>query len=754
MFSAVNSQNSLPYIPMQVVSVTGNSKTYTGTSSTIAINITPSTAMYQIRDNNKNVLKTLKGTQSSLNVNSDLNLTLTVGSSNIEIVPSGDSNYNYYIGSIGGTITTNIAISASTITLSAATTSFVYTGLNTTLAYTINGIGMDTTPTVSNIINKNVGSYTATLSTNGSSNYILGSPSTLSWSITKAVLTVTANAISMQNGSSVPTLTYSITGFVGGVDNVLNATTGAPSLSTTVTSSSVVGTYTNAISISAGTLASSNYSFTFVSGTMTVTSAPVTQLSTKVSTSSKTVDYTGLSQTITNIITFTDPQPTYSPAATITQTNAGTYTVNVTGSGSYTGTISGTLTINKVPITITANNATITYGSSLPTFTYTPTGFKGTDTSSVISGTVTYSTTGTSSSNVGTYSIVPTVTGLSATNYTFTAANGTLTISAATISLTGTNQAFTYDGTAKSISYTISGTSITDSGYSISSTSATNAGSYTARLTSSSSNYAVSAVNNSLNWTINAATLTATTTSARLTYNGSSQSATVISGINGTYAFNTGSTSLIVSGTNVGSYTTTINGTGNYTGSVTGTLTISAAAASSSPASGTTVYTVYDGTAKSATVISGLAGLSYSGSAVASGVNAGTYSTTVTLGGNYSGNLTGYLVISQATGFVSLYTPTPIPAGDTNTKLFSDYFQSASSTITWSYESPTGPGAGDAYVQPGYGVQSLSFATAGFSIRITATISDPNYTPGSDTKTIVFSAYVPSSGGGGTTTYY
>jgi hypothetical protein len=319
----------------------------------------------------------------------------------------------------------------------------------------------------------------------------------------------------------------------------------------------------------------------------------------------------------------------------------------------------------------------MTYGSSVPTqsFGYSLSGLLGADTTSVIAGSASHSTTATSSSNVGSYPITTSVSGLSATNYTFSAVNGTLTI--------------------------------------------------------------------------NPATLTASTINGSATYNGASQTVTVISGINGTYS---GSAS--VSQRDAGSYTTTITGTGNYTGNVIGTLTIGAAPASSSGASGTTIYSGYDGSYQSRVVISNISGLSYTGDTIAYGRNAGTYPTTVDLLGNYTGRLTGYLVITEAAGFISLFSGDYIPNGNTNTVLFSRYLQSAVSTYVFT-SSVSGPGAGDAYVQEGYAVESRSYATAGFTVTLTATITDTNYTRGSSTTTITFLGYTPPpSGGGGTTTYY
>jgi hypothetical protein len=82
-----------------------------------------------------------------------------------------------------------------------------------------------------------------------------------------ATLNVTAQNRTMEQGSSVPELTYSITGFVNG-DTTKTATTGEPKLTTTATSSSAPGSYP--IKVTAGTLAAENYNFTYVDGTLTV----------------------------------------------------------------------------------------------------------------------------------------------------------------------------------------------------------------------------------------------------------------------------------------------------------------------------------------------------------------------------------------------------------------------------------------------------------------------------------------------------
>ena len=92
--------------------------------------------------------------------------------------------------------------------------------------------------------------------------------------------------------------------------------------------------------------------------------------------------------------------------------------------------------VGTTTLTITAANQTVSYGTEVATVTtagsYTPTGFVNGDTSSVIGGTASYTTTYTATtaagSNVAT--ITPVTTSLTATNYSFTAANGNITVTA------------------------------------------------------------------------------------------------------------------------------------------------------------------------------------------------------------------------------------------------------------------------------------------------------------------------------------
>ena len=81
---------------------------------------------------------------------------------------------------------------------------------------------------------------------------------------------------------------------------------------------------------------------------------------------------------------------------------------------------------------MTANNASRSYSAANPTFTQSYSGFVNGDTSSALNGAPSLTTTATSTSAPGTYSITAAVGTLTASNYTFSFVNGTLTVTAAT----------------------------------------------------------------------------------------------------------------------------------------------------------------------------------------------------------------------------------------------------------------------------------------------------------------------------------
>lgn len=106
----------------------------------------------------------------------------------------------------------------------------------------------------------------------GSANYASSCSTDQNLPVAKAGLAVTANSASRTYGTTNPGFTPSYTGFVNGDSSAVLS--GAPTFSTTATASSPVGSYP--IIPAQGTLAASNYSFSFVSGSLSITKAPLT----------------------------------------------------------------------------------------------------------------------------------------------------------------------------------------------------------------------------------------------------------------------------------------------------------------------------------------------------------------------------------------------------------------------------------------------------------------------------------------------
>jgi Bacterial Ig-like domain (group 3)/MBG domain (YGX type) len=120
----------------------------------------------------------------------------------------------------------------------------------------------------------------------------------------------------------------------------------------------------------------------------------------------------------------------YSPVAGTVLT-AGSHPLSVTFTPTdtidyTTATSSVTLLVNPAPLTVTAAAATRKYGVANPSLTATATGTVNND---VLTASAT--TTATTTSPVGSYAIVPAVTGSAIANYSVTLVNGTLSVTQA-----------------------------------------------------------------------------------------------------------------------------------------------------------------------------------------------------------------------------------------------------------------------------------------------------------------------------------
>jgi 5-hydroxyisourate hydrolase-like protein (transthyretin family) len=112
------------------------------------------------------------------------------------------------------------------------------------------------------------GSCSVTASQPGDSSWAAAAPVTQSFTIEPAQLTVTADPVSKLLGAPNPALTATISGFVNGETLATSGVTGTPDCTTTATTTSSVGPYPIACSV--GTLAASNYAFTFAPGTLSI----------------------------------------------------------------------------------------------------------------------------------------------------------------------------------------------------------------------------------------------------------------------------------------------------------------------------------------------------------------------------------------------------------------------------------------------------------------------------------------------------
>ena len=301
------------------------------------------------------------------------------------------------------------------------------------------------------------------------------------------VITVTANNASKTYGAANPSFSASYSGFIDG-DTSGPALTGSPSLTTTATASSNVGTYT--ITSAAGSLASAmGYTFNYVNGTLTVTTAPLTVTA---SNQNKTYGFGGTSAALgTTAFTVSGLQgtdaidtATLATNATLSGSlnyNAGTWTLTPSAAHFSSGT-SGNYSI-------TYDNASV--GLTIATKALSITGLSGTNkvydslTSDPITGSATLSgnisgdtvnlangSAAFADPNVGTGKAVTfsgySISGSDAANYALSQpASSTANITAAGLTVTASNQNKTYGfgGTSAALgttAFTVSGLQGTD----------------------------------------------------------------------------------------------------------------------------------------------------------------------------------------------------------------------------------------------------------------------------------------------------
>ena len=366
---------------------------------------------------------------------------LAVGTYSVTFSYTGDSNYS----SAGGTVI--LTVTPAPLTVNVNNANREYGAPNPTFTGTLTGVVSGDTiliaySTAATVLGP-VGNYpiVATLTPAGStdlSNYLItNTPGTLT--ITQTPLTITVADNSRQYGQPNPQFTSTTHVTLNGVTKVgtLNGDAIDITYSTPATINSPVGTYPiNAIVSGAP---AGNYLITVIPGTLTVTSAHLT-----VVVGNATRPYGAANPAFTSTVSgalngdsFTN---IYSTPATIASP-VGAYPINDAVGGpaasNYAITVvPGTLSITQasIALNVAANNVTRTYGAANPAFTSTITGALNGDTF-----TITYATTAASTSPIGTYPIVPTVSGAATSNYSVTTTNGILTVAPATLTVAASN---------------------------------------------------------------------------------------------------------------------------------------------------------------------------------------------------------------------------------------------------------------------------------------------------------------------------
>ena len=591
-----------------------------------------------------------------------------------------DANYS-------GSATNTLVISKGTATIGLASLSQTYDGTaKAATATTVpSGLTVNFTYNGSATVPTNAGSYTV-IGTISDANYQGSATNTLV--ISKGAATISLASLSQ---------TYD------GTAKVATATTVPSGLTVSFTYNGSATVPTNAGSYTViGTISDANYSGS-ETNTLVISKGVATIF---LASLSQTYDGTAKVATATTVPSGLTVNFTYNGSAA-TPTNVGSYTVIGTISdANYSGSATNTLVIGQAAASVALAGLSQTYDGTakVATATTVPSG---------LTVNITYNGSSTAPTNAGSYTVIGTI---GDANYQGSATN-TLVISKGAATITVTNLSQTYDGAAKSAAAeTVPGGLAVVFTYDGSSEVPTNAGSYTVIGTVSDANYQGSVTNTLV---ISQATGGITLSGLGQTYDGTPKPATATTVPDGLAVVITYNGSTTVP-TNAGTYTVigTINDT-NYQGSVTSTLVIAQAVAGITL---TDLSQTYDGTAKTATVITTPAGLAasitYNGFTTAP-VAAGSYTVIGTItDANYSGSATNTLVIGQAAASVAL-------AGLSQT--YDGTAKVATATTV-----PSGLTVNITY-------NGLAIApTNGGSYTVIGTIGDANY-QGSATNTLVIS---------------
>jgi uncharacterized repeat protein (TIGR02543 family) len=276
--------------------------------------------------------------------------------------------------------------------------------------------------------------------------------SAITLTVTAAPLSITASSPSVTYGAAAPSV--SAASYSGLVNGDLSSVVTGLSCTSTYTTTSTVGS-SPSTSCSGGT--ASNYSISYVSGSVTIGKATPTlsnfgnvsktygasafDLSAPTSATPGAWTY---SSATTSVISLTGSSATVVGVGTSVIT--ATFTPDDTSNYNSGATISMTITVGKATLGITASSHTVAYGGSIPTITSSFSGFVNGESVNVISG-LTCTTSYTTTTAVGT--TTSSCSGATAANYSFAYTSGVVTITQGdqTSALTIATTSVTYGST-------------------------------------------------------------------------------------------------------------------------------------------------------------------------------------------------------------------------------------------------------------------------------------------------------------------
>jgi len=341
----------------------------------------------------------------------------------VTFTPTDSTNYT------STTTTANVTVAKATPTINAAPTASGITYGQTLASSTLIGGTASTTGTftftsTSTVPNAGTAAQGVTFTPNSTANYNT-TTTNVNVTVAKATPTVTwATPGAIAYGTALSAMQLNATA------NVAGSFTYTPSIGTVLT------TGTQTLSVGFTPTDAANYN-AMASMTVSLTVGQTSQTITFGALAGKTYGDAAFTVSAT---ASSGLSPTFSivsgPATisgnTVTITGAGTVVVRASqaGDGNYTAAtpVDQSFTVAKKTLTVTADAKSRAYGAANPTLTVTLTGFVNSETSAVVSGSAALSTTATATSTVSDYAITAAIGSLSATNYDFGFAPGTLTI--------------------------------------------------------------------------------------------------------------------------------------------------------------------------------------------------------------------------------------------------------------------------------------------------------------------------------------